>query len=84
MMDITQVVYRGLYDPPSMPWVRVMCECMVVLCLVCYVVALYDGRWCSAAFNALWVVLNAMNAHFNTLPLSERLRVLQFLKLHRR
>lgn len=70
-------------DPPAPRWVCWFLEQMTAVCLAAYVLALYDGRWHSAGLNACWTMANALNAYFNRLPLSSRIRAMDQLAFWR-
>jgi len=69
-----------LTDPPAPAWLIRFIIGMLLYTLVTLVDALYRGAWVWAGLNALWVMVNAVNAYFNTLPLSVRVRILGFNK----
>jgi hypothetical protein len=68
------------YDPPAPTWLIHLCVGFTLLCLGFLVHALYCGWWISAGIDAFWAFVNAMNAYFNTLPISVRARILRFDK----
>lgn len=63
-------------DPPAPTWFIRLLIGMMLYALAALVRSLYRGAWDWAAVNALWVMTNAVNAYFNTLPLSVRVRIL--------
>jgi hypothetical protein len=65
------------YNPPVPLWICWFCEQMTVVCLVAYVLALYDGRWSLAICNAGWTLMNVLNAYFNRLSLSARMALVR-------
>ena len=72
------------WDPPAPRWLCWYCEGACILCLLVLVMDLYLGRWPWAAENFGCGLLNACNAYFNRLPVSQRTRIIDCLKFWRR
>ncbi len=64
-------------DPSGPRWLTRYCVVLMLLSILWYLWALYDGRWFWAALDGLCVMVNAGNVYFNSLPLSRRARVLR-------
>jgi hypothetical protein len=75
-MDVINRSWREPYDPPAPRWLVRLCVGLMLYTLLTYLDALYAGRWGWACLDALGVLVNAYNAYFNTLPVSQRMRLL--------
>jgi hypothetical protein len=71
-------------DPTVPLWICWFCEQMTVVCLAGYVLALYEGRWSVAGWNAFWTLVNVLNAYFNRLPISDRMALVRRARFWRK